>query len=140
MLLNKAHIVGRHNGKLQWELEADKTEKSSDERFTYLYGIKKGIFYEWEEGKLYFEAEKASYDNLTKRLQLEDVHIWYKDINARAPVLVWDGEKGLIICEKGADFQIQKSSLKGNYIEVDLRNSSILVNKGILKTKVGGIL
>lgn len=140
LLLNKAHIVGRYNGKLQWELEADKTEKSSDERFTYLYGIKKGIFYEWEKGKIHFEAEKAIYDNLTKKLQLEGVRIWHKDINAQAPVLIWEGEKGLIICEKGADFRIRKASLEGDYIEVDLRNSSMIVNRGILKAKVRGRL
>lgn len=136
LLLNKTHIVGRYNGKLQWELEADKTEKSSDERYTYLYGIKNGVFYEWEKGKIHFEAEKAIYDNFTKKLQLENVRIWHKDLNAKAPVLIWDGEKGLIICEKGADFQIQEASLRGDYIEVDLRNSCMLVDKGILKAKV----
>lgn len=136
LLLNKAHIVGRYNGKLQWELVADKTEKSSDERFTYLYGIKNGVFYEWEKGKLHFEAEKAIYDNITKKLQLERVNVWNKNLKAQAPLLVWDGEKGLIVCEKGADFQMGKASLKGDYIEVNLRDSYMLVNNGILKARL----
>lgn len=138
--LKKTHIVGRYNGKLQWELEADKTERSSDERFTYLWGIKNGIFHEWEKGKLRFAAEKAIYDNLTKELQLEDVHISCEDLNAQAPILFWDGERGLIICEKGADFRTPNASLKGYYIELDLRNSSMLVNKGILIARVKGKL
>ncbi|MBC7327036.1 LPS export ABC transporter periplasmic protein LptC [bacterium] len=137
LLLNKTHIIGRYNGKLQWELEAERTEKSSDERFTFLFGIRNGVFYEWERGKLYFEAEKATYDNLTKVLQLEDVKIWQKDLQAKAPVLLWDGDKGRIVCEKGARFTGKKVSFWGKYIELNLRESYLIVQNGALRAKVG---
>lgn len=135
LLVKKAHIVGRYNGNLQWELDAEKTEKSSDERFTYLWGIKNGVFHEWERGKLWFEAKKAVYDNIMKNLQLEDVHIWSKELNVYAPVLLWEGDKQRLVCERGAKFYAKKASLIGEYIELDLKNSLLLVDNGVLKVK-----
>lgn len=136
LLLRKTHIVGRYNGKVQWELEADRTEKSSDERYTYIMGIKNGVFHDWEKGKLRFEAKKAIYDNLTKKLQLQDVHIWHKYLVLYAPLLVWEGEKRKIICEKGANFQTKKAFLTAHYLELDLDNSYLLVSKVTGRMKV----
>ena len=135
LLIKKAHIVGRYNGRLQWELEAERTEKSSDERFTYLWGIKKGVFHEWERGKLWFEANKAIYDNIMKNLQLEDVHIWSTELRVYAPVLLWEGDKQRIVCERGAKFYAKNASLIGEYLELDLRNSLLLVDNGVLKVR-----
>jgi hypothetical protein len=135
LLIKKAHIVGRYNGKLQWELEAERTEKSSDERFTYLWGIKNGVFHDWERGKIWFEAKKAIYDNIMKNLQLEDVHIWNKELRVYAPVLLWEGEKQRIVCEKGAKFYAKKASMSGEYLELDLKNSLLLVDNGVLKLR-----
>jgi hypothetical protein len=135
LLIKKAHIVGRYNGKLQWELEAERTEKSSDERFTYLWGIKNGVFHDWERGKIWFEAKKAIYDNIMKNLQLEDVHIWNKELRVYAPVLLWEGEKQRIVCEKGAKFYAKKASMIGEYLELDLKNSLLLVDNGVLKVR-----
>jgi hypothetical protein len=135
LLINKAHIVGRYNGKLQWELDAERTEKSSDERFTYLWGIKNGVFHDWERGKLWFEAKKAIYDNIMKNLQLEDVHIWSKELRVYAPVLLWEGDKQRIVCERGAKFYAKKASLTGEYLELDLKNSLLLVDNGVLKVR-----
>ncbi len=139
-LIKKAHIVGRHNGRIQWELDAERTEKSSDERFTYLWGIKNGIFYEWEKGKLQFDAKKAIYDNVLKNLQLEDVHIWGKELKMEAPILLWEGDKQRIICGKGARFYAKKASLIGQYLELDLKNSILLVSNGVLKARMEGKL
>jgi hypothetical protein len=135
LLIKKAHIVGRYNGKLQWELEAERTEKSSDERFTYLWGIKNGVFHEWERGKLWFEAKKAIYDNIMKNLQLEDVHIWSKELRVYAPILLWEGDRQRIVCERGAKFYAKKASLSGEYLELDLKNSLLLVDNGVLKVR-----
>ncbi len=127
------HLVGRYNGKVQWELEAEKVEKTSTERFVHLMNIKNGVFYGWANGKLLFQANRATYDNWYKDLLLEKVRIWTKDLEISAPVLRWNGDKGKIVCEKGVEVATKRASGKGGYMEVNLKTSEVLISQGFLK-------
>lgn len=133
MILDVTVISGWHNGKKQWTLYAKKISVSRDERFTYFDNIQKGIIYSDNKPVLTIFAKKATFDKITKALQIFGrIKVVHKDFTLETRNVSWDGIKQSLICKNKVQVIFSKGNmLLANNVSVDTKEEIIELKDGV---------
>ncbi len=123
VVTEQVHLVGRHRGERQWELDAVRIELPEADAPVRFGRVSRGVFYRGREPLLWFEGDGGSYDAPAARLHLRGA---FRLRDARgdrleASELLWDAARAELSTNRPVRLQGEGLDLRagGMTLEVE---------------------
>lgn len=125
VVTEQVHLVGRHRGERQWELDAVRIELPEADARIRFGRVSRGVFYRGPEPLLWFEGDGGSYDAPAARLYLRGA---FRLRDARgdrleASELLWDGPRAQLSTNRPVRLQGEGLDLRADAMTLDVERA-----------------